>query len=131
MSFTVTRKSLQEKTFQGQHTWPLEVQVVSTDGSFPAEIFCYRRGQEGQAAFAGDVFTNVASILDMSEMGLQPALLEGGKMQPCFRKDTLLFDCRSPSEADQLFEDVLEDIQDLLRNAEAKTRLQIQTTLQL
>ena len=131
MSFTLVRRSLNAAVFQGQHTWPLEVQAVSTAGSHPAEIFCYRRGQEGQAAFAGDLFTNVASVHDMAEMGLQPTLLESGKMQPCFRKDTLLFHCRTPAEADALFEDVLEDVKDLLRNATSLDKLKVEASLVL
>lgn len=131
MSFTLVRESLKEETFQGQHTWPLRATAVSTEGSHPAEIFCYRRGQDGQAAFTGDLFTNVASVHDMAEMGLQPTLLEGGLMQPCFRQATLLFHCRTPSEADQLWEDILEDVKDLLRNASSLTRLAVTAEISL
>ena len=123
MSLTITRKSLQGAMIQGQHTWPLELTAVSTEGSMPAEIFVYHRGQDGQAAYAGDTFENVASVHDMAEYGLQPTLLESGKIVPFFRTNHLIFHCRTPVEADELYIDIMEDVRDLIRNTEALTHM--------
>lgn len=126
MSFTVTRKSLKGATFQGQHSWPLEATVVSTGGSPPPEIFVYKTGQDGQAAYAGDVFENIASVHDMAEYGLQPTHMENGKFVPFYRRSDLIFHCRDANEADNLWTDILEDIKALLKNQAALASLGVE-----
>lgn len=114
-----------------QHTWPLEVTSVSL-GAMPSEIFVYHKGQAGvTAAYAGDVFECVASVHQLSEIGLAPSLLPDGKEVPYYRSAVLKFDCRSAEEADDLWNKIIEDTVDLVNNYLAAADLVVSSTINI
>lgn len=115
-NITLTRGGLAHEIVGDQHTWPLKVTATSGLAGLPSEIFVYRRGQQGQAAYAGDVFENVASVHELGELGTVPSLLPNGQAVPFYRSDTLIFHCRSAEEAEDLWACVVEDAASLVRN---------------
>ncbi len=130
---TITRLS-SSATFDDnqQHTWLLKVIVTASSGDgLGAKIFVYHAANK-QAVSDADVFEAVASIHQMNEIPADaPTFVQGDaeKCIPYYRLSTLTFDCRSAEEAELLWTQVLEDIEDLAANFKARTTLQTEETV--
>lgn len=108
MALTLTRNALDwEDSEAGQHVWPLLVSAVSDD-DLTSNIFVYHELPDDEVS---SVFECVASLPQLSEIGLTPST-----NTPYFRQDSLRFDCRSPEEAQDLWERVEQDVRDLVWN---------------
>ena len=120
MTVTLTRDALAEATMVNQHVWPLKVVAARVDPTFPSEIFVYHSAVDSSE---GDVFEAVASVQQLSELGLAPVVVDTLTTVPYYRSATLLFYCRSQHEADELWEKVLDDVNDLIENFNAARNL--------
>lgn len=123
MSIELTRSSVipVEDEVLSQHVWPLSVTAVSNQNGLSSKIFVYH-AEDGDDPFMGDIFECVASVQQMTEIPEdQPGIGEDGNNIPYFRKDTLLFHCRSASQADDLWVKIQADVKDLLQNYLALT----------
>ena len=109
ISITATREAVITYEEPNRHTWPLKV-TVTAEGIEP-EIFVYHTAVAG-SAYAGDIFECVASVSQMQEI---PKSVPAPGV-PYYRLSTLTFACRSAEEAEQLWVNVLEDIQELVTN---------------
>lgn len=134
MPLTITRQavvefnSATETVTALQHTWPLKVTATVTPaGSFPAEIFVYHaanlKGNTDQ-----DEFVAVASVQQLDELPTSspysPDVISPNNMAiPFYRRNELLFHCRSASEAEELWNKIKADVDDLVTNYLATTAL--------
>ncbi len=131
MSITLTRASVPDNPVsENQHTWPLKVTCVSTIDGIPSEIFVYHVPQAGtlNGGVEGDIFEAVASVHQLNEIGKQPALT-GNRQVPYYRSAQLLFQCRSQKEADDLWQAVLEDVEELKDNFNSALSLRVEATV--
>lgn len=123
MSIELTRNSViaVEDEMLAQHVWPLQVTAVSSQEGLSSKIFVYH-AEDGDDPYQGDVFECIASVQQMTEIPEDaPDFGEDGNNIPYFRTDSLLFHCRSPEEAEDLWEKVQADVKDLLQNYVALT----------
>lgn len=96
------------------HVWPLRVAAVATGGD--SAIFVYRAGE----ANLGDLFECVASVAQMDELPKAGAAkLEENLQIPFFRKNEVVFNCRSVVERAQLWEKIQAHVQMLVDNLNA------------
>lgn len=114
---TLTRQAVVTYESPNRHTWPLKVTAVAS-GTPPegvpaleAEIFVYHAGIEW-APLDGDVFECVASAPQMTELPKD----EPAPGVPFYRSAELEFYCRSPEEAETLWEDIQHDVIRLVQN---------------
>ncbi len=117
MHIRLTRQGLQTQEINGQQVWPLKVTASVIDNSMPSsKIFVYHASM-GDDAYQGDVFECVASLQQYNDLPEDAAIVEGdGYVVPYYRLNILYFDCRSPEEADTLWNDIVEDTTDLVNN---------------
>jgi hypothetical protein len=100
------------------HVWPLRVVAVATGRD--SAIFVYRAGE----ADVGDVFECVASVAQMDELPKAGAAkLEENLQIPFFRKNELIFNCRSIVERAQLWKKIQAHVQLLVDNLNASENL--------
>lgn len=134
MPLTLTRQavvefnSITDSVTALQHTWPLKVTAtVTPTGSFPAEIFVYHaanlKGSTDQ-----DEFVAVASVQQLDELPTSspysPDIISPNNLAiPFYRKNELVFHCRSAAEAEELWANIKEDVDDLVTNYLATTSL--------
>jgi len=123
MSLKLQRSALPGNIGPGQHTWPLKVVATSTTDGLPSDIFVYHAGQSG-AITPGDEFWCVASVHQLNELGLAPVAGGAGKPAiPLYRSATLLFDCRSAEEAEELWQTIQQEGEELVINFNARLQL--------
>jgi hypothetical protein len=117
MHIRLTREGLSVKEINGQQVWPLKITAAVLNNSMPsAKIFVYHASM-GDDAYQGDVFECVASFQQYNDLPEDAAIVEGdGYVVPYYRLNVLYFDCRSPQEADDLWDDIVEDVTDLVDN---------------
>lgn len=121
MSLTLTRDSVKPVHFADglQHSWPVRITAVSTISGLPSEIFVYHAvGQD--SATNEDLFECVASVQQITELpATAPQGDPTGKLIPYYRKAVLEAHCRSADEADELWDKVKDDANDLVVNFRA------------
>jgi hypothetical protein len=110
-----------------RHSWPLKIVAVSTVAGLSSKMFVYHAAM-GVDDFDGDVFECVASLSQMTELPPDHAAAssgEGDEVVPYYRTDTVNFICRCADEADELWEKIQGDVQDLLANHRAAQQLDV------
>jgi hypothetical protein len=113
MSITLTRAELKYERQPGQCVWPLKVEALSDEQGLPSEIFVYHVLPAN--AQLEEIFECVASLPQMSEIDTSPQL-GGAVVVPYYRRADLRLDCRSPEEADEVWDLIQKDVRDLLWN---------------
>jgi hypothetical protein len=125
MAFTITRTPLYvDLNADNLHVWKLSASVVSDTG-LPSEVFVYHVLPTGSDI--EEVFECVASLPQLSEIGTLPTT-EGETIVPYYRKDSFELDCRSAEEAQEVWEAIREDLQDLLSNYQAASEMVLSET---
>ena len=133
MDITLQREGLAVQEIQGQQVWPLKITATLIAGTpMPsAKIFVYHANM-GDDAYQGDIFECVASIQQYYELPVDAAVAEDADyVVPYYRLDFVQLNCLSPEEADALWDDIAEDVQDLIRNFYAKDDLTTSETINL
>lgn len=127
MPLTITRQAVVELTDVSdtangqQHTWPLKViATVTPAGSFPPEIFVYHAANL-RGNTDSDEFVAVASVHQLDELPTSspysPDIISTNNLAiPFYRKNEVLFHCRSAEEAEELWVNIKEDVDDLVTN---------------
>ena len=131
MDITLQREGLQVQEINGQQVWPLKITATLAQGStMPSpKIFVYHANM-GDDAYEGDIFECVASIQQYYEIPVDAAVAEGADyVVPYYRLDFVQLDCLSPEEADQLWDDIVQDVTDLVNNFHAKDNLTTSETI--
>jgi hypothetical protein len=131
MDITLQREGLKVQEINGQQVWPLKITATLAQGStMPSpKIFVYHANM-GDDAYEGDIFECVASIQQYYEIPVDAAVAEGADyVVPYYRLDFVQLDCLSPEEADQLWDDIVEDVTDLVNNFHAKDNLTTSETI--
>lgn len=117
-NITLTRTGLEGNEFNGQHVWPLNITATLPAGSVlpSAKLFVYHASMSDDI-YEGDLFECVASVQQMNDIPDDtPAVEDGEYTVPYYRSNMLNFHCRSPEEVDILWEDIQEDVTDLVNN---------------
>ena len=131
MDITLQRESLAVQEIQGQQVWPLKINAsLAAGASMPsAKIFVYHANM-GDDAYQGDIFECVSSIQQYYELPVDAAVSEGPDyVVPYYRLDFVQINCLSPEEADELWNAILSDVADLIRNFYAKDNLAVTETV--
>lgn len=133
MDITLQREGLDVQEIQGQQVWPLKITATLAAGaSMPsAKIFVYHANM-GDDAYQGDIFECVSSIQQYYELPVDAAVAEGADyVVPYYRLEFVQLNCLSPEEADELWNDIVADVGDLIRNFYAKDELAAAETITL
>lgn len=133
MDITLQREALAVQEIEGQQVWPLKINAsLAAGASMPsAKIFVYHANM-GDDAYQGDIFECVASIQQYYELPVDAAVSEGPDyVVPYYRLDFVQINCLSPEEADELWNAILSDVADLIRNFYAKDDLEVVETVTL
>lgn len=133
MDITLQREGLAVQEVQGQQVWPLKITATLAAGaSMPsAKIFVYHANM-GDDAYQGDIFECVSSIQQYYELPVNAAVAEGADyVVPYYRLDFVQLNCLSPEEADELWDSIVTDVEDLIRNFYAKDDLTVSETITL
>lgn len=120
----LTKETLRAVVKEGQHVWPLKITANSIQEGLPSSIFVFHASINDDP-YAGDIFEAVASVQQITDIPENAAAVDSnGELCPYYRSNTLTFYARSPAEADDLWHDIVEDVDDLTRNWAALTNLQ-------
>jgi hypothetical protein len=133
MDITLQREGLAVQEIQGQQVWPLKINATLVTGtSMPsAKIFVYHADM-GDDAYQGDIFECVSSIQQYYELPVDAAVSENADyVVPYYRLDFVQINCLSPEEAEELWDSILSDVADLIRNFYAKDDLTALETITL
>ena len=133
MDITLQREGLAVQEVTGQQVWPLKITATLVAGTpMPtAKIFVYHADM-GDDAYQGDVFECVASIQQYYELPADAAVSEGADyVVPYYRLEFVQLNCLSPEEADELWNAIVADTSDLIRNFYAKSDLTVAETITL
>lgn len=133
MDITLQREGLAVQEINGQQVWPLKITATLVAGArMPsAKIFVYHATM-GDDAYQGDIFECVSSIQQYYELPVDMAVAEGADyVVPYYRLDFVQIDCLTPEEADELWNEIVADVADLIRNFYAKDALTISETITL
>jgi len=106
-----------------QHVWPIKIVAEGLNGA-PSAIFVYAKAKEGDKQ--GDVFQCMASVSQLEEIGTEGPLVVSSTLQtPYYRTNTASFVTRTADEADQVWQSLVEDAQNLALNLDAKSDLEV------
>ena len=122
INITLKRESLITYEQANQHVWPLK--ATATAVGIEPEIFVYHAAVAGSPETT-DVFECIASVSQMQEIPKAKPSAD----TPYYRTASLLFVCRSAAEADELWANILEDVQELVQNTGALAALQDEETV--
>lgn len=79
--------------------------------------------------YEGDVFEAVASAQQMYEIpAIDPGSETNGQLVPYYRRSELVWYARTPSEAEELWQAITDDVDDLTRSLEMLNRMMEQET---
>ncbi len=118
MQIQLQRQGLEEQEILNQHVWPLKITASLVAGATmpTAKIFVYHASMDDDA-YVGDIFECVASIQQYYDIPADsPVSIEDDKVVPYYRTASLQFNCRSPLEAEELWEAIQADVTDLVNN---------------
>lgn len=133
MDITLQREGLAVQEVTGQQVWPLKITATLVSGTTmpSAKIFVYHANM-GDDAYQGDIFECVSSIQQYYELPADAAVAEGADyVVPYYRLNFVQLNCLSPEEADSLWNDIVTDVSDLIRNFHAKDDLTLAETITL
>lgn len=123
----LTRKGIKHEQYEGTHAWPMEVSANTPEGA-PDAIFVYHASGDDDP-YEGDVFEAVASVQQIRDLPENaPAHDDNGQLVPYYRKAKAVFMTRSPSEAEELWQAIIDDVDDLTRSLAAVDRAATQET---
>ena len=129
MSLTLTRSVASEEKISNQHVWPLRVSAASSTAGLDPEIFVYHAEVSGNL-LAGDLFECVASVSQMSDLGLTADFVSDPAV-PYYRSDSLEFFCRSESELESLWKKIQQDAKELLDNFNSFNNISAEETVEI
>jgi len=105
-----------------QHVWPVKIVAEGLNGA-PSDIFVYAKAKDGDKQ--GDVFQCMASVPQLEEIATTGPLVISATIQtPYYRTNTALFVTRTVEEADEVWNSLLEDAQNLALNLDAVANLE-------
>lgn len=125
MQIRLQRQGLEEQEIVNQHVWPLKITASLVEGATmpSAKVFVYHASM-GDDAYVGDIFECIASVQQYFDIPADsPVSVEDGKTVPYYRTASLQFNCRSPLEAEELWEAIQDDVTDLVNNYDAYSTL--------
>lgn len=123
MAIDLQRSGLEVQEVNNQQCWPLEVVATSSEAGLSSKIFVYHANLDDDA-YQGDIFECVASVQQMLDLPEDAAVQENGEyVVPYYRTDRMVADTRHPDDAETLWADVQEDVEDLLKNWRASQAL--------
>lgn len=110
------RQTITQETFTNRHVWPLKVAVVSLTQELTNNIFVFHAALQDDL-YCGDVFECVASVQQLTDLPENKAAYDdNGQLVPYYRTNSLIFNARTPAEAEELWEAIKDDTEDLARN---------------
>jgi hypothetical protein len=111
-----------------QHVWPMRITAEGLNGA-PSAVFVYAKAKDGDPQ--GDVFQCMASVPQLEEVStLGPVSVTDTLQTPFYRTAEALFTTRSAEEADEVWQSLLEDAQNLAINLDAKADLDLTETIE-
>jgi hypothetical protein len=120
----LTKETLHGVIKEGQHVWPLKITANSIQEGLSSSIFVFHAALNDDL-YEGDVFEAVASVQQITDIPENAAGVDSnGELCPYYRSDNLTFYARSPAEAEDLWDAIVEDVDDLTRNWAALSNLQ-------
>jgi hypothetical protein len=106
--------------FVNQFSWPLT--IVATGTNIDSNIFVYQLAGSSFESIPGDTFSCVASTSQLNELPTSAAAAKAAAT-PFYRQSTMTVICRSAAEANYVWEQVQEDVDDLINNYNAAALL--------
>lgn len=134
---TVTRDALYEPLLttigtRSMHTYPIKVTATANGGEVMSpKVFVYHAKKKGEAS-DDDLFEAVASVHQLMEIPPDKPVYDPEDPDayiPYYRTGVMHFHCRSEDEANELWEKVKEDIDDLVLNHIAANALRTVETV--
>jgi hypothetical protein len=105
-----------------QHVWPIKIVAEGLNGA-PSAVFVYARAKDGDKQ--GDVFQCMVSVPQLEEIStVGPVVIDTTTQTPFYRTNIAQFVTRSPEEADEVWNSLLEDAQNLALNLDAVADLE-------
>lgn len=124
MSITLQRESVSpSQAPPRQHTWPLRIIATSNLAGLSSKIFVFHAALSDDL-IKGDVFEAVASVSQLMELPEDTPITGGDVIVPFYRLDRLEWFCHSAEEAEDLWNKIQEDVQDLVNNFRSKENLE-------
>jgi hypothetical protein len=118
----LTRYSAKPMLQGAQHVWPVKIVAEGLNGA-PSAIFVYAKAKEGDPL--GDEFQCMASVPQLDEISTTGPIVENKTTQvPYYRTNTASFNTRTAEEADEVWQSLLEDAQNLAINLDAAADFQ-------
>lgn len=104
-----------------KHAWALT--IVAEGINMPSDIFVYR---VESAESSGDTFRCIASVNDLYEFPrIRAPYTEGDNQIPYYRRSQVELICRNPVDAERVWEQIKEDVDDLIANYNATLSMQV------
>lgn len=103
------------------HVWPIRIVSTSSNPAVSPKIFVFLASTEDDA-YEGDVFESVASLQQLRYIPEDNAGVDAnGEICPYYRTNTLTFCARSETEAEDLWNKIASNVDDLVRNLNVVT----------
>lgn len=116
----LTREGIPNFPGPNQHTWPLKVTALAGQNEgLPSEIFVFHVD-----ATNGDKFEAIASLHQIYLLGTVPDMASNPAV-PYYRAAVVELQMLSQSSADELWQKIQRDVQDLVTNYKAGLTLQV------
>ena len=126
---TLTREAVEPlDAINNMHAWPLRALAVSSDAALSAKIFVYH---VTPTTLMGDAWECIASVHQLDEIPEDEAVadVDGNYAVPYYRTDTVEFNARSAEHADELWNIIVNDTQDLVNNFKLMDKLSVADTV--
>ena len=120
---TLNKKLIEAKEIDGVTVWPLSITAKSAIAGLDSEIFVYHAALNDDP-YEGDIFECVASVQQMTELPKDAACIEGTLVVPYYRSKTMSHNAESLAAALELWEEIKEDVNDLVNNWQALVRVE-------
>jgi len=127
---TLTRETLQPKVvYNNQHVWPLRVTATADpDSIVDPEVFVYHAAPDDDVL--GDVFECIASVMQMTELPAYASVPDdsNGTTVAWYRLPSVEINARSPEHAEELWQIIKTDVQELVTQSKALQEMQVEDT---
>lgn len=124
MTIQIRRSSVVGEVADTLHVFPLRVEVVAVDGFSTSKIFVMHKMTHGRA----DVFEAVATLSTLHSFPEDAPLVEDGKVLPYYRVSAFTHVCLTASEAEQMWSEIVDCVDQLLKCSQALNNLVAEET---
>ena len=130
MAIELKRESLTYEESNPLGAWFLRITATSTEPGLSSKVFVYHAVKEYlPGELNRDVFSCVASPVQMGEIPEDDPIFEEGNIIPFYRTDVMEVFLRTPQEVEEVWGIVVEDVSMLLRGWRVREDLTQEMTI--